>query len=81
MIDVKEVEKIHDIVIEKFGGATGIRDRGILESAINRPYQTFDDNDLYPHPADKTAAIFESIISNHHFIDGTITSASVRWCF
>lgn len=40
MIEFKEVEKIHDILIEKFGGAKGIRDIGALESAINRPYQT-----------------------------------------
>ena len=38
MIELKEIEKIHDILIEKFGGAKGIRDRGALESAINRPY-------------------------------------------
>lgn len=39
MIDLSEVEKIHDILIEKFGGAKGIRDKGLLESSINRPYQ------------------------------------------
>jgi len=70
MIQIEEVEKIHDILIEKFGGAKGIRDRGILESAIGRPFQTFDGNDLYPNPIDKAAAIFESIISNHPFVDG-----------
>lgn len=70
MIDINEVGKIHDILIEKFGGAKGIRDKGILESAINRPYQTFDGQELYPTPIDKAAAIFESIISNHPFIDG-----------
>jgi death-on-curing protein len=53
MIEFKEVEKIHDILVEKFGGTKGIRDRGALELAINRPYQTFDGNDLYPEPADK----------------------------
>lgn len=70
MIDIKVVEEIHDILIEKFGGSKGIRDRAILDSAINRPFQTFDGNDLYPSPLDKAAAIFESIISNHPFIDG-----------
>ena len=42
MIEFKEVEKIHDILIEKFGGAKGIGDSGALESAINRLYQTVD---------------------------------------
>ena len=53
MIEFKEVEKIHDILIEKFGGAKGVRDVGALESAIYRPYQTFNGQDLYPDPADK----------------------------
>jgi death-on-curing protein len=38
MITLQEVEVIHEILIEKFGGSSGIRDREILESAINRPY-------------------------------------------
>jgi len=75
MIDINEVERIHDILIESFGGATGIRDRGALESAINRPDQTFDGQELYPSPIDKAAAIFESIISNHPFIDGNKRTA------
>jgi death-on-curing protein len=77
MITIDEVEKIHDILIENFGGAKGIRDRGILDSAINRPYQTFDGQDLYPSPIDKAAAIFESIISNHPFVDGNKRTAYV----
>ena len=77
MIDINEVEKIHDILLENFGGAKGIRDKGALESAINRPYQTFDGQELYPSPIDKAAAIFESIISNHPFIDGNKRTAYV----
>lgn len=75
MIDIKVVVEIHNILIEKFGGAKGIRDRAVLESAISRPYQTFDGQDLYPAPLDKAAAIFESIISNHPFIDGNKRTA------
>jgi death-on-curing protein len=77
MIQIEEVEKIHDILIEKFGAAQGIRDRGTLESAIGRPFQTFDGKDLYPSPVDKAAAIFESIISNHPFVDGNKRTAYV----
>ena len=55
MITLKEVERIHEILIDKFGGSKGIRDRGILESAINRPFQTFDQTELYPLPVDKAA--------------------------
>ena len=77
MISRQEVESIHEILIEKFGGSSGIRDREILESAVGRPYQTFDQNDLYPSPIDKAAAIFESIISNHPFVDGNKRTAYV----
>ena len=77
MIEISEVEKIHDILIERFGGARGIRDKGILESAIGRPFQTFDGKDLYPDPVDKAAAIFESIVSNHPFVDGNKRTAYV----
>ena len=77
MIDINEVEKIHDILIEKFGGGKGIRDKGLLESVINRPFQTFDGQDLYPDPVDKAAAIFESIITNHPFVDGNKRTAYV----
>jgi death-on-curing protein len=77
MIGLKEVEAIHEILIERFGGTKGIRDAGALESAINRPYQTFDSIDLYPQPEDKAAAVFESLISNHPFIDGNKRTAYV----
>jgi death-on-curing protein len=77
MIDINEVEKIHDILIDRFGGAKGIRDKGLLESSINRPFQTFDGQELYPNPIDKAAAIFESIIKNHSFIDGNKRTAYV----
>ena len=70
MIQVTEVLVIHDILIERFGGVKGIRDKAALDSAINRPYQTFDGQELYPEAVDKAAAIFESIILNQPFIDG-----------
>jgi len=77
MISLEEVEGIHEILIDRFGGTKGIRDRGALESAISRPYQTFDQKELYPKPIDKAAAIFESLISNHPFIDGNKRTAYV----
>ena len=70
MISEKEALEIHAILIERFGGSTGIRDKELLNSALNRPYQTFDGNELYPTPIDKAAAILESIVKNHPFTDG-----------
>ena len=68
-IEVKVIE-LHDEVLCRYGGASGIRDAGMLASALNRPFQTFDGEELYPSPYEKTAAILESIIQNHPFIDG-----------
>lgn len=70
MISLEDVLKVHEILIERFGGTSGVRDRELLESAIGRPYNTFDLEDLYPTPIDKAAAIIESIVKNHPFVDG-----------
>ena len=75
MISIKEVEIIHNILIDKFRGSKGIRDIGLLESALARPFATFDDNDLYPNPTEKASAILESIVINHPFIDGNKRTA------
>jgi death-on-curing protein len=48
----------------------GIRDISLLESALARPFQTFGGDDLYATPYEKAAALLESIIKNHPFIDG-----------
>ncbi len=70
MIELVEVIKIHKILIDAFGGTDGVRDTGLLESALQRPYMTFDRNELYPDPIKKSAAIIESCIKNHPFVDG-----------
>ena len=70
MISVKEAEEIHKILIDTFGGSHGIRDTGSLDSALARPFQTYGNNELYPTPIVKAAALIESILINHPFIDG-----------
>lgn len=70
MIRVKEVIEIQRLLIKRFGGAHGVRDLGGLESAIARPFQTFDGIDLYPTPQAKACALLESLAINHPFIDG-----------
>jgi death-on-curing protein len=70
MIPVKEVEQLHRILIDKFGGSHGIRDDASLESAVARPFQTFDGKELYPSILEKAASLIESILINHPFIDG-----------
>ena len=70
MIKQEDVIKIHKLLIDQFGGSHGVRDENSLNSAINRPFATFDRQELYPEPIDKAAAILESIVTNHPFIDG-----------
>jgi len=70
MIDDQDAIRIHEVLIDRFGGSQGIRDLTLLESALSRPFQTFDKKDLYPTPIEKAAALIESILINHPFIDG-----------
>ena len=77
MISTKEALEIHSILIEQFGGTKGVRDMNLLESALNRPYQTFDGAELYGTPTEKAASIIESIVKNHPFIDGNKRSGYV----
>jgi death-on-curing protein len=70
MITLKEVLRLHELSIENFGGSNGVRDWNMLESALARPFQTFGGKDLYPSIYEKAAAIGESLIINHPFIDG-----------
>jgi len=64
-ISVDEAIAIHERLIERFGGSPGIRDMGLLESALFRP-QTGYYNDI----SAMAAALFESLLLNHAFVDG-----------
>jgi death on curing protein len=70
MITKETVLRLHELSIIKYGGSKGIRDEGLMDSAIARPFQTFGGEDLYPSAFEKAAAIAESIIINHPFVDG-----------
>lgn len=60
-----EALAIHSTLLERFGGPAGVRDNGLLESALYRP-RTGHYKDL----AEMAAALFESLIMNHPFVDG-----------
>lgn len=61
---------LHSRVIETSGGSQGVRDQGLLESAVYRPQAFFGGADLYPEIFSKAAALGHSIIKNHPFVDG-----------
>jgi len=65
-----EILELHRKILKQSGGALGIRDMGLLESAIAQPRMTFDGEDLYPSLLEKAAALGFSIIMNHPFVDG-----------
>jgi len=73
-MSIKEVEQLHRILIDNFGGSHGIRDKAALESALARPFQTFDGKEFYSSVLEKAASLIESILINHSFIDGTAES-------
>ena len=68
-LTVEEVIFIHDRAIEKNGGFSGIRDMGLLLSAIEIPKAEMFGHCLHPDILDKAAAYLFHIISNHPFID------------
>ncbi|WP_438963131.1 type II toxin-antitoxin system death-on-curing family toxin [Nonlabens sp.] len=70
MITIQQALRIHELQIKIHGGASGIRDFALLEAAMARPFSTFDGIDLYPTSVEKAAAILESILLNHPFVDG-----------
>lgn len=77
----EQVLFIHYRLIEETGGSHGIRDVGLLQSAVARPAATFDKNDLYHDLFSKAASLMNSIIKNHPFLDGNkrtaISAASI----
>lgn len=67
---VDKVKLLHQFMAEETGGSVGIRDEGLLDSAIEGIYQTFDGKELYPSKEEKGARLGYSLISNHSFLDG-----------
>ena len=66
----EQVIKIHSMVIEQTGGSDGIRDKGLLDSALNAPFQTFDGEYIYRTIKAKAAKLGYFLVKNHPFIDG-----------
>ena len=58
------------MLIEQTGGEGGIRDEGLLESALEACYATFDGKELFPTKEEKAARLGAGLISNHAFVDG-----------
>lgn len=74
-MDEAFVVRIHDLVVASTGGATGIRDAGLLSSAVNRPQQHLAYSDTKPDVFELAAIYAEGIARNHAFVDGNKRTA------
>ena len=69
-IPIDMIMLMHKLIAEQTGGSVGLKDEGLLESAIENIFQTFDGEELYPTKEEKAARLGYSLISNHAFVDG-----------
>ena len=70
VLSKRQILMLHSMLIAQSGGMDGLRDKGLLESAINTPLQTFGGQELYPTVLEKAARLGYGLIHNHPFLDG-----------
>ena len=82
ILTTNEVVELHEKIIAATGGSFGIRDLGLLESAVLGCYQSFGGDDLYPTAIEKAARMAYAVCKNHPFIDGNkrVAVASMDNC-
>ncbi len=74
-LEITDILEIHQILINRFGGMSGIRDEGLLESALSQPQATFFGELLHPTIHEQAAAYLYHIAKNHPFLDGNKRTA------
>ena len=72
---IQDIYELHTQLENTFILSPGIRDKNLLASAVNTPFQTFMGNDLYPSIYDKAAQLCYGIANNHPFTDGNKRTA------
>jgi len=70
VLSTNQIIQMHSRLIETSGGSEGIRDYGLLDSAVHAPFQTYDGVSFYPSLISKGARLGYGIIRNHPFLDG-----------
>ena len=66
----EQVLRLHERLIEATGGSTGIRDEGMLDSALSNPFQSFGGEELYSSIQEKAARLCFGLVKNHSMVDG-----------
>lgn len=74
-LTVQDIYELHRELEDAFVLSSGVRDKNLLASAVNTPFQTFMGNDLYPSLYNKAAQLCYGIANNHPFIDGNKRTA------
>lgn len=70
VLSKRQILMLHSMLMEQSGGMKGLRDEGLLDSAVNLPLQTFGGQELYPTILEKAARLGYGLIHNHPFVDG-----------
>lgn len=75
LLTLEELVWLHTVAIEEFGGSPGVRDKGLLESALARPLAGFEGHSMFTTPFQRAGALAESLVQNHGFVDGNKRTA------
>ena len=70
ILSKEQIIYLHSQLISETGGTDGLRDEGMLESALNAPFQVFDETEVYPSIQQKAARLGFGLVKNHAFVDG-----------
>ncbi len=70
ILSKEQVLKLHASLIKATGGSDGIRDEGMLDLALNNPFQSFGGKELYPSIQAKAARLCFGLVRNHAMLDG-----------
>lgn len=70
LLELENVVLFHEKIVNHTGGSAGVRDFGLIESALNRAIMTFDGKELYESLELKISVVAHGLINNHGFVDG-----------
>ena len=70
MLTKEQIIMLHEAIYERYGGSCGVLNEGMLDSALQAPFQTFGGEELFPDTKDKILRLAYGLIKNHSFRDG-----------
>ena len=70
ILSKRQILLLHQHLVDETGGSPGLRDEGLLDSALNAPFQAFGGTSAYPSLQQKAARLCYGLVKNHPFIDG-----------